>query len=173
MTIVIGITKKTNGNAMTKTTKTLFYKKVGRKYEPVYEYDQELLDSFPKGTHIVMSYPGGQSRRYNIDPNYAAMIAAGRVAEDAICSAMVKADEVQPQRKALTEAERDAWNNLIAVWGDEARSLRRPAIRDIAEAAVQAMQIEAEKLMSNPAVRNAWEQFQLVCALTKKDESAH
>jgi len=154
-------------------TKTLFYKKVGRKYEPVYEYDQELLDAFPKGTHIVMCYPGGQSRRFNIDPNYAAMIAAVRVAEDAICTAMIKADEIQPPRKPMTEAERDAWMNLIEVWGEEARSLRRPAIRDIAEAAVQAMQDEAEKLMSNPAVRNAWDQFQLVCALTKKQESAH
>ena len=28
--------------------------------------------------------PGGKSTRYNIDPNYAAMIAAGRIAEDAI-----------------------------------------------------------------------------------------
>ena len=150
--------------------KKIFYEKIGRRYVPVSEYDNEMLDSFPKGTHIVMSYPGGQSRRYNIDPNYAAMIAAGRVAEDAICSAMVKADEVQPPRKALTEAERDAWNNLIAVWGDEARSLRRPAIRDVAEAAVQAMQDEADKLMTHEAVRRAYEHFQMVCQLTKQNE---
>jgi hypothetical protein len=150
--------------------KKIFYEKVGRRYVPVMEYDNELIDAFPKGTHIVMSYPGGQSRRYNIDPNYAAMIAAGRVAEDAICSAMIKADEVQPSRKALTEAERDAWNNLIAVWGDEARSLRRPAIRDIAEAGVKAMQDEADKLMTHEAVRRAYEHFQIVCQLTKQDE---
>jgi hypothetical protein len=98
------------------------------------------------------------------------MIAAGRVAEDAICSAMVKADEVQPPRKALTEAERDAWNNLIAVWGDEARSLRRACVRDVAEAAVQAMQDEADKLMTHEAVRRAYEHFQMVCQLTKQNE---
>jgi hypothetical protein len=148
--------------------KKIFYEKVGRRYVPVSEYDNELLDAFPKGAHIVMSYPGGQSRRYNIDPNYAAMIAAGRVAEDAICTAMVKADEVQPQRRVLTEAEREAWENLIAVWGDEARSLRRPAIRDIAEAGIKAMQDEADKLMKHEAVRKAYEQFQLVCQLTKE-----
>jgi len=148
--------------------KKIFYEKVGRKYVPVSEYDNELLDAFPKGAHIVMSYPGGQSRRYNIDPNYAAMIAAGRVAEDAICSAMIKADEVQPTRKALTKAERDAWNNLIAVWGDEARSLRRSCVRDVAEAAVKAMQDEADKLMQHEAVRRAYEHFQMVCQLTKE-----
>jgi hypothetical protein len=150
--------------------KKVFYEKVGRRYVPVMEYDNELIDAFPKGTHIVMSYPGGQSRRYNIDPNYAAMIAAGRVAEDAICTAMGKADEVQPPRKALTEAERDAWNNLIAVWGDEARSLCRACVRDVAEAAVQAMQDEADKLMTHEAVRRAYEHFQMVCQLTKQNE---
>lgn len=153
--------------------KTLFYKKVGRKYEPVYEYDQELLDAFPKGTHIVMCYPGGQSRRFNIDPNYAAMIAAGRVAEDAISSAMMKASEVRPPRVPLTEEERDSWNNLIKVWGDEARSLTRPCVRDVAEAGVKAMMEEAEKLLTNPAVQKAWENFQLVCALTKQQETNH
>lgn len=150
--------------------KKIFYEKIGRKYVPVSEYDNDFLDAWPKGTHIIMSYPGGQSRKYNIDPNYAAMIAAGRVAEDAICSAMVKADEVQPQRKALTEEERAAWQNLIDVWGDEARSLRRPAIRDIAEAAVKAMQEEADKLMQNESVRKAYEHFLLMCELTKKSD---
>jgi len=151
--------------------KKTFYEKQGRRYFPVAEYDNEMLDSFPKGTHIVMCYPGGQSRRFNIDPNYAAMIAAGRVAEDAICSAMVKADEVQPPRREMTEAEREAWENLIRVWGDEARSLRRPAIRDVAEAAVKAMQTEADKLMQHESVRKAYEHFQLMCELVKDREN--
>lgn len=150
--------------------KTIFYKKVGRRYEPVYEYDQTLLDAFPKGTHIVMCYPGGQSRRFNIDPAYGPMIAAGRVAEDAICSAMIKADEIQPPRKPMTEAERDAWNNLIAVWGDEARSLRRPAIRDVAEAGVKAMIDEADKLMQHESVRKAYDHFMLMCQLVKEKD---
>jgi hypothetical protein len=150
--------------------KKVFYEKVGRRYKPVYEYDQTMMDAFPKGTHIVMCYPGGQTRRYNIDPNYAAMIAAGRVAEDAVCTAMIKADEIQPPRRAMTEEERDAWNNLIAVWGDEARSLRRPAIRDVAEAGVKAMMAEAEKLMQNEGVRKAYEHFQLMCEMVKKHE---
>jgi hypothetical protein len=150
--------------------KKVFYEKVGRRYKPVYEYDQTMMDAFPKGTHIVMCYPGGQTRRYNIDPAYAAMIAAGRVAEDAVCTAMVKADEIQPPRRAMTEAERDAWNNLIVVWGDEARSLRGSSMRDVAEAGVKAMMAEAEKLMQNEGVRKAYEHFQLMCEMVKKHE---
>ena len=79
--------------------KKIYYEKKGRRYVPVSEYDSEYLDSFSRGTHIVMCYPGGQSRRYNIDPNYAAMIAAGRVAEDAICDALRKSSEMRPQRE--------------------------------------------------------------------------
>lgn len=150
--------------------KKIFYEKRGRRYVPVSEYDNELLDSFPKGNHLVMCYPGGTSRRFRIDPAYAPMIAAGRVAEDAISSAVMRATEVRPPRKAITEAERDAWNNLIAVWGDEARSLTRPAARDVAEAGVEAMMAEADKLMAHPGVRKAYDHFLLMCELVKEND---
>ena len=149
--------------------KKTYYEKRGRRYVPVAEYNNDWMDSFPEGTHLIICYPGGVSRRYRIDPNYAAMIAAGRVAEDAICTAMVKADEVQPPRRAMTEAEQDAWNNLIAVWGDEARSLRGSAMRDVAEAGVKAMMAEADKLMKHEAVRKSYEHFQLMCKMVKEN----
>jgi hypothetical protein len=151
--------------------KKLFYEKVGRRYRPVYEYDNELLDAFPKGTHIVMCYPGGQSRRYSIDANYAAMIAAGRVAEDEICRAIIKAAELRPKKTPLTERQRQAWQELKEAFGDDLFSLNGASTRDIAEAGVQAMQTEADKLMQNDAVRQAYEQFQLVCALTKSQKT--
>lgn len=147
--------------------KKLFYEKVGRRYRPVYEYDNELLDAFPKGTHIVMVYPGGSSRRYNIDANYAAMIAAGRVAEDAVCQAIIKAAELRPKKTPLTERQRKAWQELKEAFGDDLFSLNGASTRDIAEAGVQAMQAEADRLMQNDAVRQAYEHFQLMCALTK------
>lgn len=151
--------------------KKLFYEKVGRRYRPVYEYDNELLDAFPKGTHIVMCYPGGSSRRYNIDANYAAMIAAGRVAEDAVCQAMIKAAELRPKQSPITERQRQAWQELKEAFGNELFTLNGASTRDIAEAGVQAMQAEADKLMQNSAVRQAYEQFQLVCALTKNQKT--
>lgn len=149
-------------------TKKIYYEKRGRRYVPVAEYDNNLLDSFPKGNHLVMCYPGGASRRYNIEPNYAAMIAAGRVAADAITEKLSKASEIRPNRRALTTEELDAWNNLIAVWGDEARGLVHPSVRDVAEAGVQAMMEEATKLMTNPTVRKAYEKFLMVAELSKE-----
>ena len=147
--------------------KKIFYEKIGRRYVPVQEYDDYLIDAFPKGAHLVMSYPGGTSRRYNVDPNYAAMIAAGRVAEDTMSRAIYKASEAQPKERPITERQRAAWAEMKAALGDEFFSLTLPAARDIAEAGVAAMQEEAFKLMQNESVRKAFEQFQLVCELTK------
>ena len=152
--------------------KKIFYEKVGRRYKPVYEYDQTLMDAFPKGTHIVICYPGGQSTRYNIDPNYAALIAAGRVAEDAISKKLMEASEIRMQRpdreRKLTESQKAAWENLVKEFGDSARQLEWPSIRECAEAAVQAMQEEADKLLSNPTVRRAYERFLFVAELAKE-----
>lgn len=134
---------------------------------PVSEYDSEFIDSFTKGAHLIVSYPGGQTRKYNIDPNYAAMIAAARVAEDAICRAIGKAAELRPPNTPITPAQRRAWQALAKSFGSELCTLQGLSIRDIAEAGVQAMQTEAEKLMQNESVRQAYEQFQLLCKLTQ------
>ena len=148
--------------------KKIYYIKEGRKYVPVAEYDNELLDSFPKGTHLVMVYPGGTSRRFNIDPNYATMIAAGRLAEDAVCKAISKASELRPQRTLITPGQRKAWEHLAKELGDEIATLNGLCIRDCAEAGIKAMMEEADKLMTNPAVKKAYEHFMLVCELTKE-----
>ena len=113
-----------------------------------------------------MCYPGGSSRRFNIDPAYAPMIAAGRVAEDAICSALHKASEARPKERPITERQRAAWEEMKRAFGDEFFSLTIPASRDIAEAGVKAMMEEANKLMQNPSVRDAYEAFIVTCALT-------
>ena len=147
--------------------KKIYYEKVGRKYVPISEYDSDLTDSFSKGTHIVMCYPGGQSRRYNIDPNYAALIAAGRVAEDAMCQAMHKASEMKPKQTPITEGQRKAWKKLAKEFGDELATLNCASSHDIAEAGLKALQEEADKLMTNPAVKKAYEHFLLVAELTK------
>lgn len=147
--------------------KKVYYEKVGRRYKPVAEYDSAYLDSFPKGSHLVMCYPGGQSRRFNVEPNYAAMIAAGRVAEDAISSAVVKASEMRPRRTPITEKQQKAWKALAKAFGDEVYYIEIPSAREIAEAGVKAMMEEADTLMSNPAVKKAYEHFLLVAELTK------
>jgi hypothetical protein len=150
--------------------KKIFYEKVGRKYVPVSEYDSEMVDSFHKGTHIVMIYPGGQSRRYNIDPDYAGLIAASRVAQDAMCRAISKASELRPSQTPITEGQRKAWRKLSKEFGDELCTLQGSSAHDIAEAGIKALQDEANMLYLNPAVKKAYEHFILICQLTKESK---
>ena len=147
--------------------KKIYYEKKGRRYVPVSEYDNDFLDSFTKGNHLVMSYPGGTSRRYNIDPALAPMIAAGRVAEEAICESMRKASEMKPQRTPITPGQKKAWEKLAKELGDELCPLTYGSTRDHAEAGIRAMQEEADKLMKHEGVRKAYEHFLLMCKLTK------
>jgi hypothetical protein len=148
-------------------TNTLLYKKVGRKYEPVAEYDSIYLDSFPKGNHLVMCYPGGTSRRFNIEPAFAPMIAAGRVAEDKICRAISKAAELRPPKTPITENQKQAWEALAVAFGDDLCTLQGLSVHDCAEAGIKAMQEEAEKLLKNDGVRKAYDHFMLMCELAK------
>ncbi len=149
--------------------KQIFYKKQGRKYVPVSEYDNELLDSFPQGDHLVSVYPGGGSRRYRIDPALAPMIAAGRYAEDAICRKIQEATELRPMNREIDEATQRKWKQFIATVPEDFRYMfTHGSARDAAEAGVQAMQEEADKLLSNTTVRRAYEKFLMLCELTKE-----
>jgi hypothetical protein len=153
-------------------TETIFYIKKGRKYVPHSTYSSEFCDSFPKGTHLVQSYPGGSSRRFNIDPAYAPMIAAGRVAEDAISKVLMRASDMRTKSAPLTPGQREAWENLVKEFGEEARCLEWPSAREACEAAVKAMTVEADKLLTNPVVRKAYEKFLFIAELTKEHENA-
>lgn len=151
--------------------KKVFYEKVGRRYVPVSEYDSDYLDSFPKGSHLVMVYPGGSSRRYNIDPALAPLIAAGRVAEDAVSKSIAQAMDLKPSKQPITEEQQALWRALADSFRQDDFPLIRPATRDAAEAAVTALIEEAEKLLNNPSVRKAYERFLLVAELTKENNN--
>lgn len=145
--------------------KKVYYEKVGRRYKPVAEYDNEYLDSFPKGSHLVVVKPGISSRRFCIDPAFAPMIAAGHYAEDAVCDAIRRAGELRPQQTPITLGQQRAWKKLAKEFGDDLCTLSQGSARDLADAGVQAMQVEADKLMQNAAVKQAYDHFMFVAKL--------
>jgi hypothetical protein len=150
--------------------KKVYYEKVGRRYVPVAEYDSDFYSSFCKGAHLVISYPGGQSTRYNIDPAYAPMIAAGRIAEETITKAIVEASEIQQNKNIttpLTPAQHAAWRNLIKEFGESASRLQWPSAADIARKAANAMQEEAVKILKHPAAQESFNEFLTICNLIK------
>lgn len=145
---------------------TVIYKKQGRRYVPVAQYDPEYLDSLPRGAHLILCNPGQKSRHFNIDPNHAALIAASRRMLDAMTQSLVHASEVKPAtRKSLTETQIAAWNDMIDALGEDGRMLCYNSAHDICKAGVDALTAEASQLMENESVRRAYEQFLLVCEL--------
>lgn len=152
--------------------KKIFYEKVGRRYVPVREYDSELMDSFPEGTHLVVVQPGEYSTRYNVNPDLAPMIAAGRYAEKAISVRIMETSALRcpEDRKPITEEQRAAWEAFNRAMGDERYPLEYCSYREAAEAGVAAMQQEADKLLKNPAVKAAYNEFMLLCELARTNE---
>jgi len=150
--------------------KKIYYERVGRRYVPVAEYDGNWMDSFHKGNHLVMVYPGGQSRRFNISPALAPMIAAGRYAEDAMSSAMVKASEMRPHNKPVTEKQKKAWEALAKSFGDDRYYIELPSAREVTEAGIKAMEAEANKLLEHPMVQAAYDEFMATCKLVLEQD---
>ena len=148
---------------------TTFYRKEGRKYIPVKEYDDQLMDAYQKGTHIVVSEPGHKITRYNIDPEFAPLIAAGTFATDAISEVLVQATSLRHResKTPLTPEQKQAWDNLVEVFGESAKQLEWPSAREAAEAGVDALIVEANKKLQHPEVKKAYEQFMLVYSLVK------
>lgn len=150
--------------------KTIFYKKEGRKYIPVREYDDKFCNALPYGDHLIMKYKNGEQRYYNIEPAFAPMIAAGRYCKEVISQVIMRESDLRAANRGipLTEEQRAAWDALAATFGTEKHALQWPSAQEATDAAVKAMQEEADKLLSNPAVRNAYEEFMLICKLTKE-----
>jgi hypothetical protein len=147
--------------------KKIYYEKVGRKYVPVAEYDKDYLDSFPKGNTLVMCNPGSTSRKYNVDPAFAPLIAAAKHAEQSMFAAMHSAAELRPTQTPVTPGQRRAWAKLALELGDDRCTLQGPSIHDVVYAGLTALIAEADTLLQNNTVRNAYDQFMLACALTK------
>jgi hypothetical protein len=70
----------------------------------------------------------------------------------------------------MTPGQIAAWENLVKEFGEEARMLEWPSAREACEQAIKAMEIEAEKLMLHPAVKRAYENFQIVAKLVSETE---
>lgn len=150
---------------------TIFYKKVGRRYQPVSEYDSELCDAFPQGAHLVMTKPGSRSIQYKIDPALAPMIAAGRYAQDAMADSIRQATELRPANQQLNEEDQTKWKEFIRAMPDEFRfMMTHGSAYDAVYAGIMAMQAEADKMLTNPAVRKAYDNFMLIYKLAKDNE---
>ena len=114
--------------------KETFYRKVGHRYKPVREYDSDLLDSFPAGSHLVVCEPGCSATKFNIEPDHASLLAAFHAHRDELGKVLRKASELQMTRKDATPVERRAWKAWAEIMGDEVMVLKSPSISELLDA---------------------------------------
>lgn len=155
--------------------RTGIYKKVGRRYVEIGEYDPEAMDYIPNGATLIVKHRSCTSRHYNVDPATVPMLAAGKFCEDEISSALVRASDLRMQRsdreREMTPGQRAAWDNLVKEFGDNAKQLEWPSARECAEAGTKALQEQAEKLLANDSIREAYDHFMLLCKLSAQHEA--
>ncbi len=153
--------------------KTGIYKKVGRRYVEIGEYDPEMVDYVPNGTTMIVKRPGMTSRRYDVDPDILPLLAAGLYCEDEISYAIHRASEVRPATRAITFEQRAAFDCFLATMDPDdpnRNMLSMGSCRDAAEAGTQALVREAQKLLSNESVKQAYEHFLLLCKLSVTEQ---
>ena len=144
--------------------KKIFFEKVNGKYVPISEYDSDFSASLGYGDHLLSVYKNGSSRQ-PVVPAFAPMIAAGRYSKDAVTKSIQDSLAMRPTRAPLTKGQLTAWRKLAKEFGDEIYPLTWPAAQDAADAAVQAMQEEADKLLEHPMVKDAYDEFMATCKL--------
>jgi hypothetical protein len=153
---------------------TGIYKKVGRRYIEVGEYDPTFMDYVQNGATLIVKRKSCTARYFNVDPDIVPMLAAAKYCEDEISAALVRAGELRMQRsdreREMTPGQLAAWDNLVKEFGDSAKQLEWPSAREVAEAGAHAMIVEAEKLLANESIKAAYEHFQLLCKLSASSD---
>lgn len=138
--------------------KTTFYKKQGRRYVPVSEYDSEVRDAWPKGSHVVVSQPGHTVYKYSINPDYASVIVAALLSKDKMVDTMINKSIGIDSTTALTESEIDIakqYKQLLINRG----IIFLPSYNDIVQAGIDVLIDNAVEHSTNPTVRHSYEQF--------------
>lgn len=149
--------------------KETYYKRVGRRYVPVAEYDNELLNSFSKGAHLVICKPGVTTKLYNIDAEYAPLIAAVNSMGEHLSHLIRHELEFKPVQTPITPEQKQAWENLALAFGNSLAPLQSESVFNVVEQAKRAIIDEAKLLLTNESVKLAYENFLLVAALTKEE----
>ncbi len=136
-------------------------------YHPVREYDPDLTDALPYGTHLIIVDKNVQSRRYNIDPDYATLIAAAINCKDILLDTLAENNTATLSKLPYTQKQLDLWEELKNSLEVDYLSMTKPSWNEQAESLVDKLIEQSKILLQKPAVQKAHANFQLICKLSK------
>ena len=97
---------------------TILYEKVGRRYKPVmtddWRHQSRLCDMVSPGAMLVVTNDHCISYFRQVNPDYAAVLAALKIAREACVEAMHKAAEFKPRTTPLSKRHANAYARYMA-----------------------------------------------------------
>ena len=118
--------------------KYTLYEKIGRKYKPVQEYDSRVMDSLPAGFHLIFVQPGSKSYKFNVEPDNVELMAAARVMEEGMLTALQDESVFKPTKK-LTSKQLEAYEAFNKAMGNSLYTLSRSSAWDIVQAGLKVL----------------------------------
>ena len=95
------------------------------------------------------------------------MIAAGSYAEDRIAAIIVDKLTYTPEIPPYTQEQKEAWDRMREVYGEDLCRLKTSTIMEAVRAGVSEMIKEAEEILENPALQQSYDNFLLLSKLTR------
>ncbi len=106
------------------------YRKQGRRYVPVSEYERMQGDEWRQGCNLTVITPGVTFHRVSVKPSKAGLLAALYLHREACIEAIRKMTEARPIiKEPLTPKQAKAWQQ----WQDACGSLHAVEIPAVAE----------------------------------------
>ena len=115
------------------------YQKHGRRYVELGKYVD--LDCYEYGAHLLVVNKGCTSYLRNVEPDKAGVLAAMKIAKDAMVKAFIEASDLRPanQPVTITEEQRRLLDELKATGFNESVWIRESA-QGIVDAAFKALE---------------------------------
>ena len=115
------------------------YQKHGRRYKQVGQYLE--FDCFSSGAHLLVVNKDCTSYLHNVEPDKAGVLAAMKIAKDAMVQAFMEASDLRPanQPVTITEEQRRLLDELKATGFNESVWIRESA-QGIIDAAFTALE---------------------------------
>ena len=124
-----------------------------------------------EGSYLLQVRKNGSSLTAEVSPDAAPMVAAAIHAKDKVVEVVHQASAARPSRNACSPEEIEAWEVFKSKTTYHA--IEYPSAQAIADAAMFSLMDEAEKLLKYPAVREAYDQFIMLCKLTQDPKNGN
>ena len=115
------------------------YQKHGRRYVELGKYVD--FDCHEYGAHLLVVNKGSTSYLHNVEPDKAGVLAAMKIAKDAMVQAFMEASDLRPanQPVTITEEQRDLLDKLKATGFNESVWIRE-SIQGIIDAGMMVLE---------------------------------